>query len=120
MMSQKIHDLKQMKMKQWTLSKVNWAVKAYNEWRDVCLSNGYNELIFNANLSDLNNLEPSSLCESLCHFIPEVNKTKGEGMYPAKIPISDSGCDPKASKCKQDNLEVSWWCEFWKCKNSVR
>ena len=84
MTSQKIRDLKQVKLKQRTMSKVNWAVKAYCDWREVRLSNAYHEVIFKANLNDLSNLEEESLCGSLCHFIPEVTKSKGEGMYPAK------------------------------------
>ena len=84
MSSQKIRDLKQVKLKARTASKVNWAVTAYNDWRFLRLENAYNESIFNANLSNLADLEEVSFCESLCHFIPEVSKSKGEGLYPAK------------------------------------
>ena len=84
MSSQKIRDLKQVKLKARTASKVNWAVTAYNDWRFMRLENGYNESIFNANLSNLADLDEASLCESLCHFIPEVSKSKGEELYPAK------------------------------------
>ena len=84
MTSQKIQELKQIKLKQRTFSKLNWAVKAYNEWRSVRLESSYNENIFHANLSDLNNLSDTCLAESLCYFIPEVTKSKGEGLCPAK------------------------------------
>ena len=59
-------------------------MSAYNEWQDTRLSFCYNEAIFNANLSNLNDLSEVSLAESLCYFIPEVTKAKGQGMYPPK------------------------------------
>ena len=71
-------------MKDGTSAKLNWAVNAYCDWRNVRLSHCYNEAIFNANLENLNDIDRDSLCESLCYFIPEVTKVKGEGIYPAK------------------------------------
>ena len=82
--SQKIRDLKQIKLKDHTGAKLNWAVNAYCDWRNVRLSHCYNEGIFNANLENLNDIDRDSLCESLCYFIPEVTKVKGEGIYLAK------------------------------------
>ena len=82
--SQKIGELKKVKVKERTSSKLNWAVNAYNEWCDVRLGHSYNEAVFHANLNNLNDLEEASLSESLCYFIPEVTKAKGEGMYLAK------------------------------------
>ena len=81
---QKIHELKQVKLKERTGAKLNWAVNAFSEWHNVRLSHCYNEVIFNANLESLNDIDRDSFCEALCYFIPEVTKVKGDGMYPAK------------------------------------
>ena len=63
---------------------MSWGVNAYNEWRKACLVNMYNESVFNANLKDLENLQKDELEEALCHFVPEVTKSKGDGDYPGE------------------------------------
>ena len=82
--SQHIQNLKEVKLKERTTSKLNWAVKAYKEWRLVRLEHSYNEAIFNADIGNLNQIDEVSFGESLCYFIPEVSRAKGEGLYPAK------------------------------------
>ena len=72
--SQKIHELIQMKLKERTGAKLNWAVNAYSEWRNVRLSHCYNDAIFNANLESLNDIDRDSFCEALCYFIPKLRK----------------------------------------------
>ena len=82
--TQQIKDLKQVKLKERTSSKLNWAINAYKEWRQVRLDHSYNESIFNSDIGNLNGLDEKSFGEALCYFIPEVTKAKGEGLYPAK------------------------------------
>ena len=84
MTSQKIHDLKEIKLKMRAGSKLNWAINAYKDWQNVRLSHSYNEAIFNANLENLKDLDRDSFAEALCYFIPKVTKVKWEGVYPAK------------------------------------
>ena len=72
-----------MKLKDTTESKVNWAVSAYNDWRNKHLYNFQcNVGIYEADLNDMPNLTKENLQHALCHFIPEVTKVKGEGPYP--------------------------------------
>ena len=82
----KLDLLKRRQLKQRTLAKVKWAVRAYNEWRGCRLQdkNCYDELIFDANLCDLQNLRHEALSHSLCRLIPEVTKVNDGGEYPGK------------------------------------
>ena len=74
-----------MKLKKKTEAKVNWAVTAYNEWRDDRLRTfKYDPGIYFADLRDLNSLEKCNLEHALCHFVPEVTKVRGEGLYTGK------------------------------------
>ena len=80
-----IEQLKLIKLKKKTESKVNWAVSAYNEWRNDRLENfKYDYPIYNADLMNLDNLDPEDLQHSLCRFVPEVTKKKGDGLYPGR------------------------------------
>ena len=45
----------------------------------------FDEFVFRADLNSLENLKPSDLERVLCYFIPEVTKTKAEGLYLLKI-----------------------------------
>ena len=81
--SARIEQLKRIQLKKKTEAKVNWAVRAYNEWRNNRLYNfQYDVGIYYADLNDLANLEKCNLQHALCHFLPEVTKVKGEGLYP--------------------------------------
>ena len=82
--AKKIQDLKEIKLKKRTHSKINWAVNAYNEWHDAKLNSCYEEVVFHVNLSDLDNLTKENLEGSMCFFISEVVKSKGDGLYPGK------------------------------------
>ena len=83
--STRIDQLKQIRLKDTTESKVNWAVTAYNDWRNERLFNyQYDVGIYEADLNDLPNLTKENLPHALCHFIPEVTKIKGEGPYPGR------------------------------------
>ena len=81
----KINALKAATLKKRTESKMNWGVKAYNEWRENRLYNfNYNVSIYYADLNDLPNLKLENFREAMCYFIPEVTKSKGEGLYPGR------------------------------------
>ena len=77
--SQRIHNLKQMQIKPKTQSNVNWAVAAYNRWRNERLhSMEYDYGIYNADLNNVDKLEKMNLIHALCYFIPEITKVSGE------------------------------------------
>ena len=81
----KVEALKQVTMKKRSESKMNWAVKAYNEWHDTRLHNfNYDVGIYYADLNDLPNLTLENFRHAMCYFIPEVTKSKGEGLYPGR------------------------------------
>ena len=79
--SQAVQDLKKVTLKKRTFAKMIWGVNAYFEW----LRHNYNAVIAKANLLDLDNLEKLAFEEAMCYFIPEVMKSKGEGLYPGKM-----------------------------------
>ena len=81
----RIEELKRIKLKKQSEAKVKWAVNAYNDWRNEHLYNyQYDYAIYKADLNKLEKLEKANLQHTLCHFIPEVTKVKGEGLYPGK------------------------------------
>ena len=71
---QKIEELKQAKMPKKSESKMNWGVRAYNDWYGI----------YNADLNDLEHLTKENFEYSMCRFIPEVTKQKDTGPYPGK------------------------------------
>ena len=82
--SQRIYNLKQMQIKPNTQSNVNWAVSAYNRWRNERLEfNEYDYGIYAADINQPDKLERANLNHALCHFIPEITKVNGEA-FPGK------------------------------------
>ena len=80
---ERINKLKQIRMKKSSEKKLDWAVTAFNDWRGERLhSFKYDVGIYYCDLMDLKSLEKENLRHSLCYFIPEVTKKKGEGPYP--------------------------------------
>ena len=80
--AERIAELKRIRLKESSESKVNWAVTAYNDWRNERLYNfNYDVGIYEADLNKLETLTKENLEHSLCHFVPEVTKVKGEGPY---------------------------------------
>ena len=73
-------------MKKRTFAKVQWAVRAYEEWRETRLndSSEFDQKLFDSNLKNVNGLNKESLQYSLCKFIPEVTKVKDGADYPDK------------------------------------
>ena len=81
----RIRQLMQINLKKSTESKCNWAVTAYNDWRDERLRTfNYDYSIYMADLRNLVQLTKPDLQHSLCRFVPEVTKTRGEGLYPGQ------------------------------------
>ena len=81
----KIHQLKTETLKHRTELKMNWGLKAYNEWREERLKSfNYDVGIYFTDLNDLPNLTIDNFKHSMCYFIPEVTKSKGEGPYPGR------------------------------------
>ena len=82
---ERINELKKTKLKKRSKAKVRWAVNAYTEWRDARLGNGpFDQQIADANLNEMSKLNVVNLEYSLCRFVPEVTKSKGDGPYPGK------------------------------------
>ena len=82
----KMELLKQKHLKKRTFAKVQWAVRAYQEWRESRINDvmNYDLDIFESNLDDLENLREKQFENALCRFIPEVTKVKDKGEYPGK------------------------------------
>ena len=77
--------LQQINLKKTTESKCKWAVTAYNDWCDARLETfNYDFGIYEADLKNLSKLTKENFQYALCHFIPEVTKQRGEGLYPGK------------------------------------
>ena len=74
-------------MKRRTFAKVKWAVKAYQEWREVRMQDYVNSdpVIFEANLESVSGLTKVVLKYSLSRFIPEVTKLKDGSQYLGKM-----------------------------------
>ena len=69
-----------------SFSKLKWGVRAYREWHEHRLSNeeGYDELTFESNLDKPANLDKNNFEYSMCRFVAEVRKRKGNGQFPGK------------------------------------
>ena len=82
----KLDFMKRRQLKQRTLSKVKWAVRAYQEWCESRIQSDVkvDKLVIKANVSDLDHLTEHTLQHSLCMFIPEVTKVKSGEDYPGK------------------------------------
>ena len=85
MSDDKIQQLKKETLKRHTELKMNWGIKAFNEWHEERLRNfNYDVGIYYADLNDLQDLRIENFCHAMCHFIPEVTKSKGDGPYPGR------------------------------------
>ena len=81
----RIEQLAKIRLKPNSESKVNWGVRAYNEWRDARLeSYQYDPAIYFSDLRNLETLEKQNFSYALCRFVPEVTKQKGMGPYPGR------------------------------------
>ena len=81
----RVAKLKEIELKKKVQSQVDWAVGAYTDWRNERLRTyNYDFGIYMADLDNVEELTKENLCYSLCRFLPEVTKQKGEGLYPGK------------------------------------
>ena len=78
--------LKIEKLKKRTFSKMQWSVRAYNDWRAQKLLDvgNFDQKIYEADLTKLEFLTKSNLCYALCRFMAEVTKVKDSKDYPGK------------------------------------
>ena len=82
--SQRVKDLKQIKLKRNTDKKRNWGVAAYNRWRQARLeAYNYDVGIYFADINNLQGLEKDNFIHSMTYFLPEVNKQDGD-LFPGK------------------------------------
>ena len=63
-----------------------WAVRAYNDWRKSRLNDivNFDNNIYEADLSKVENLTKEKLEYAMCHFISEVRKLKTGDNYPGR------------------------------------
>ena len=82
----KMSILKTKWMKKQTFNKMQWGVRAYNDWRDDKIRDSENcyPFIVRSDLKNLESLEVNDFCESLCMFTPQVTKVKTGKDYPGK------------------------------------
>ena len=78
----KLKQLQTKQIKRRSFAKMQWAFKAYNEWRDNKLQESYDSRIFEANIDCTEGLKKENVAFSLCKFIPEITKVKDGGPYP--------------------------------------
>ena len=79
-----MRELKKMYVKKNTQNNVNWAVTAYNWWRNERLNSyDYDVGIYEADINQPDRLDKMNLIHALCYFIPEVTKKSGE-FFPGK------------------------------------
>ena len=82
--SQRMKQLKQIQVKPNTQMNINWAIAAYNRWRNNRLETyEYDYGIYFADIMEPDKLEKMNLCHSLCYFIPKITKKSGEH-FPGK------------------------------------
>ena len=78
----KLQDLVKNKLKKRTKAKMMWGVRAYNEWREVRMKDGYNARIWRPDLDKCQLLAKEDFEYSMCKFIAEVVKVKDGSDYP--------------------------------------
>ena len=82
----RLDDLKKRHLKKKTFSKMQWGVRAYNDWRNQRLmdKSSFDAKLLEADLTNVPNLSKENLVHALCMFIPEVTKLKDGSDYPGK------------------------------------
>ena len=81
---EKMIQLKKNRLKRHTFAKVQWAVRAYCEWRNSILSDPvtYDYRVYVSDIKNPGSLDRSNLEFALCKFIAEVTKIKDGSDYP--------------------------------------
>ena len=74
----KMSQLKIHQLKKQTYNKMQWGVRAYNEWRETKLSNSavFDIKVFDANLAKVKELKKEDFSHALCMFLAGVTKQK--------------------------------------------
>ena len=82
----KIAQLKKFQMKKRSEIKMMWAVRAFQDWRNSRLSDieNFDNVIFEANLNNVQGLSKEVFEYAMIRFIPEVTKLKTGEDYPGK------------------------------------
>ena len=83
---EKLKQLKEQRLKKRSFAKVQWAVRAYCDWRNHRLSDPltYDYRIFEADINQCSKLGKMQFEYSMCKFIAEVTKVKDGSDYPGK------------------------------------
>ena len=76
---EKLLELKTKMIKKRSLAKMQWAVRAFEEWHEHKLQDvvNYDCVVFETSLDKVELLMKENLAYTLCKFIPEVRKVKG-------------------------------------------
>ena len=83
---ERIQKLKEIHLKKKSETKIEWTVSAYTDWRNERLYNfQYDVGIYETDLNQPEKLTKENLQHTLCRFIPEVTKKRGEGFYPGAM-----------------------------------
>ena len=81
---EKIRELKQQKLKKRTFSKVQWAVKAFKDWRKNKLETTFDGRVYECDLDRVELIEKDTFEYAMCIFLAEVTKVKDGSEYPGK------------------------------------
>ena len=83
---EKLQSSQQNQLKRCTFAKMQWAVKAYRDWRNVKLADpiSYDYRIYRSDLDRPDLMSKESFEFSMCKFIVEVTKVKDGSDYPGK------------------------------------
>ena len=82
----KMKELKENRLKKRTFAKVQWAVRAFKDWRNTKLSDPttYDYLIYESDIEKVEKLSIDSFQFCMCKFISEVTKQKDGSDYPGR------------------------------------
>ena len=83
---EKLVELKKETIKRRTYAKIQWAVKAFRDWRVNRLNDisGFDVCIYESDIDRVELLEKDSFEFAMCKFLAEVTKVKDGGEYPGK------------------------------------
>ena len=108
---EKINKMMELQYEAGTESKVKWAVKNYNDWRDMYLdaSDDIEDFILKSDLREVAMLDQDQFELALCKFICEVKKSREEGDYPGCTLYQMATAIQNYLKKKGEELETSAW-----------
>ena len=82
----KMRELEKNKLKKCTFAKMQWAVRAYKDWRNNILADPvtYDYRIYKSDIEITDKLHKQNFEFSMCKFIGEVTKIKDGSGYPGR------------------------------------